>query len=75
MAGTDVSPGENGLFDLASAANGLPLPLLLALIAVGLTAITGAAVAVNRRYPALAERVPLLSKIRLPRVPLPGLRR
>jgi hypothetical protein len=75
VAGTNVEPGDNGLFDLASATNGLPLPLLLALIAVLLGAAAGGAVALSRRYPGLAERIPLLSKISLPRVPIPGLRR
>jgi hypothetical protein len=75
VAGTSVKPGDNGLFDLASATNGLPLPLLLALIAVLLGAAAGGAVALSRRYPGLAERIPLLSKISLPRVPIPGLRR
>jgi hypothetical protein len=75
VAGTSVEPGDNGLFDLASAANGVPLPLLLALIAVLLLAAGGGVVALSRRFPWLAERIPLLSKISLPRVPIPGLRR
>jgi hypothetical protein len=75
VAGTDVEPGDNGLFDLASASNGLPLPLLLALIAVLLLAAAGGLVVLSRRFPGLAERIPLLSKISLPRVPIPGLRR
>jgi hypothetical protein len=75
VAGKSVKPGDNGLFDLASATNGLPLPLLLALIALLLGAAAGGAVALSRRYPGLAERIPLLSKISLPRVPIPGLRR
>ncbi|HEX2233419.1 MAG TPA: hypothetical protein VHG69_08650 [Thermoleophilaceae bacterium] len=75
VAGTRVEPGDNGLFDLASAANGLPLPLLLALIAVLLGAATAGLAALSRRFPGLAERIPLLSKISLPRVPIPGLRR
>jgi hypothetical protein len=75
VAGRNVRPGDDGLFDLASATNGLPLPLLLALITVLLIAAGGGVVALTRRYPGLAERIPLLSKISLPRVPLPGLRR
>jgi hypothetical protein len=75
VAGTNVRPGDNGLFDVAGAANGLPLPLLLALIAVFLIAAGGAVVVLSRRFPGLAERIPLLSKISLPRVPIPGLRR
>jgi hypothetical protein len=75
VAGIRAEPGGNGLFDLASAANGLPLPLLLALIAVLLFSAGGGLAALSRRFPWLAERIPLLSKISLPRVPLPGLRR
>jgi hypothetical protein len=75
VAGTRVEPGGNGLFDLASAANGLPLPLLLALISVLLLAAGGGVVALSHRFPWLAERIPLLSKLSLPRVPIPGLRR
>jgi hypothetical protein len=75
VAGENVSPGDNGLFDLASARNGLPLPLLLALILLALMAAGGGLVALSRRFPGLAERIPLLSKISLPRVPIPGLRR
>ena len=74
VAGTKVEPEENGLFNLAGATNELPLPLLLALIAATLLAILGALVALRRRYPAL-ERIPLLSKISLPRVSLPSFRR
>jgi hypothetical protein len=65
-----VEPGSNGLFDLASASNDLPLPLLVALIALGLVALIGGLVAMRERVPALA-RIPLLSKIPTPRVSLP----
>ena len=70
--GETVEPGSNGLFDLASASNDVPMPLLVALIAVGVLAIVGGLVALRERVPALA-RIPLLSKI--PRVPLPRFRR
>jgi hypothetical protein len=70
VGGQSVKPGDNGLYDLASASNGLPVPLLLALIAMGLLALTGALVALRSRIPALA-RLPLLSKIPTPRVPSP----
>ena len=63
-----VKPGSNGLFDLASASNGLPAPLLVALIVLGLLALAGGFVALRGRVPALS-RVPLLSKIPTPRVP------
>jgi hypothetical protein len=72
IGGEKVEPGSNGLFDLASASNDVPVPLLVALIAVGLLAIVGGFVALRERMPALA-RIPLLSKI--PRVPLPRFRR
>jgi hypothetical protein len=72
--GRTVEPGANGLFDTASSSNGLPLPLLLALIAVGLLAMVGALYALRRRVPALAK-IPLPSLSSLPRVPFPRLRR
>jgi hypothetical protein len=63
-----VKPGGSGLFDLASASNGLPTPLLVALIALGLLALAGGFVVLRGRVPALG-RIPLLSKIPTPRVP------
>jgi hypothetical protein len=71
IGGEKVEPGENGLFDLASASNDLPLPLLVALIALGVLALTGALLALRKHVPVLA-RVPLLSKIPTPRVPFLG---
>ena len=68
----EVEPGSNGLFDLASASNDLPVPLLVALIALALVALIGGLVAMRERIPALS-RIPLLSKI--PRVPFPRFRR
>jgi hypothetical protein len=65
-----VEPGSDGLFDLASASNGLPTPLLVALIALGALALTGVLVALRSRIPLLG-RVPLLSKIPAPRAPFP----
>jgi hypothetical protein len=70
VGGERLEPGSNGLFDLASASNDLPTPLLVALIAIALLALTGALVALRERIPALA-RLPLLSKIHIPRVSLP----
>jgi hypothetical protein len=67
-----VEPGSNGLFDLASASNDLPVPLLVALVALVLVAVIGGIVAMRDRIPALS-RIPLLSKI--PRVPFPRFRR
>ena len=63
-----VEPGSNGLFDLASASNELPVPLLIALISVGLLALAGAWLALRERVPALG-RIPVLNKIPTPRVP------
>ena len=48
-----VEPGTNGLFDLSSASNQLPTPLLIALIALGLLALAGGFVALRGRVPAL----------------------
>jgi hypothetical protein len=63
-----VEPGSNGLFDLASASNELPVPLLIALICLGLLALAGGTVVLRERVPALG-RIPLLNKIPTPRVP------
>jgi hypothetical protein len=75
VGGKDVQPGDNGLFNLASANNSLPLPLLLGLIAAALLAIVGGLAVLRRRAPAFASRIPLLSKLSLPRVRLPRLLR
>ncbi|MGH2714892.1 MAG: hypothetical protein ACRDM7_13585 [Thermoleophilaceae bacterium] len=74
VGGEKVEPGSNGLFDLASASNDLPVPLLVALVALALVALIGGLVALRERIPALA-RIPLLSKIPTPRVSLPRFRR
>jgi hypothetical protein len=74
VGGERVEPGSNGLFDLASASNDVPVPLLVALLALALLALIGALVALRERIPALA-RIPLLSKIPTPRVSLPRFRR
>jgi hypothetical protein len=70
VGGQTVEPGANGLFDLASASNGLPAPLLIALIALALLTLGAGLMALRERVPALG-RIPLLSKIPAPRVPLP----
>jgi hypothetical protein len=64
----EVEPGSNGLFDLATASNDVPAPLMAALIALALVTLIGGLVALRERLPALA-RIPLLSKI--PRVSFP----
>ena len=70
VGGSEIQPGDNGLFNVSSATNGLPLPLLLALIGAVVLALIGGLLALRRRVPALG-RLPLLSKIGLPRVPTP----
>jgi hypothetical protein len=70
VGGETVAPDDNGVFDLASASNDLPTPLLVALIALALLAVTGVLVALRSRIPALG-RIPVLSKIPTPRVPFP----
>jgi hypothetical protein len=70
VGGETVKPGSNGLFDLASASNDLPMPLFVALVALAVLALTGVLVALRTRIPLLG-RVPLLSKIPAPRVPFP----
>lgn len=74
VGGEKVKPGSNGVFDLASASNSLPTPLLVALIALGLLAIAGGVALLRGRVPAL-QRLPLVSKIPTPRVSLPRFRR
>jgi hypothetical protein len=75
IGGKPLEPGKNGLFNL-SASNGLPTPLLLALIALGLVLVGGALITLRKRVPALA-RIPLpsLSLGSLRRVSLPRFRR
>jgi hypothetical protein len=66
VGGDEVSPGSDGLFDAASASNGMPLPLILALIGLGLLTIAGSLVALRSRIPLLA-RISLPSRVRFPR--------
>lgn len=58
VGGRQVAPGSNGLFDVASASNGLPFPLLLALIGLGLLTLFGGFVALRSRVPQLARISP-----------------
>lgn len=51
LHGEKVVPGSGGVFKTAGAANGLPMPVLLALIAVGVLTATGGVVALRRRFP------------------------
>jgi len=68
VGGATLEPDSSGFFNLAGAANELPLPLLFALIVLGLFALASGLAAVRERVPALA-RIPLLSKIPAPRDP------
>ena len=46
-----VDPGATGVFEKADTANGLSLPVLLALLALTLLLVAGALAAVRRRHP------------------------
>ena len=62
VGGTSLAPDSSGFFNLAGAANQVPLPLLIALLLLALFAIASGAAALRERVPALA-RIPLLSKL------------
>lgn len=62
-----VDPRNSGVFQAADTSNGLPTPVLLALIALGLLATAGGVMAIGKRNSSLAAT--------LRRVPLPFLRR
>jgi len=49
VAGQTVAPGQNGLFKSSEATNELPLPILLALITVGLLTAAGGYLVMKRR--------------------------
>jgi hypothetical protein len=51
LHGEKVLPGSGGVYKTAGAANDLPMPVLLALIAVIALAVAGAVVALKRRFP------------------------
>jgi len=68
VGGASLEPDSSGFFNLAGAGNQVPLPLLFALILLGLFALASGLAAMRERVPALA-RIPLLSKIPAPRVP------
>jgi hypothetical protein len=59
-----IDPRDPGVFKAAGTANGMPLPVVLALIAVGLLALTGGTLAVSRRNPRVAG---VLRRVSLPR--------
>ena len=68
VGGTSLQPDSSGFFNLAGAANQVPLPLLIALLLLALFAMASGAAALRERVPALA-RIPLLSKLPNLRVP------
>lgn len=51
LQGEKVTPGSGGVFKTAGAANSMPLPVLLALIAVAALTAAGGFVALRRRFP------------------------
>jgi hypothetical protein len=73
VGGTSLEPDSSGFFNLGGAANEVPLPLLLALILLGVMALASGVGSLRERVPALA-RIPLLSKLPSLRVPFIGRR-
>ena len=73
VGGTSLKPDSSGFFNLADAANEVPLPLLLALLLLGGLALASGVGSLRERVPALA-RVPLVSKLSALRVPFFGRR-
>ncbi|HEX8855516.1 MAG TPA: hypothetical protein VF752_07930, partial [Thermoleophilaceae bacterium] len=63
VAGRTVEPGSGGVFKTAAAANGVPGPMLAALIGIAVLSATGGWFALRRRFPALAA-----GKLRFPNV-------
>lgn len=51
LHGQKVMPGSGGVFKTAGAANEVPMPVLLALIALGALTVAGGLVALRRRFP------------------------
>lgn len=57
LGGRAVDPRDGGVFKAANTANGMPLPVTLALCALALVALAGGALALWRRNPAFADAV------------------
>jgi hypothetical protein len=57
LDGKTISPGDAGLYDLASATHEVPTPIKLSLIAVALLTIAGLVLAARRRFPGLFDRL------------------
>jgi hypothetical protein len=73
VGGTSLKPDSSGFFGLGNAANKVPLPLMIALLLLGVMALASGVGGLRERVPALA-RIPLLSKLPTPRVPFIGRR-
>jgi hypothetical protein len=73
VGGTSLAPDSSGFFGLGNAANEVPLPLMIALLLLGVTALASGVGGLRERVPALA-RFPDLSKLPTPRVPFIGRR-
>jgi len=73
VGGQSLKPDSSGFFNLAGAANQVPVPLLIALVLLCVMALATGLGSVRERVPALA-RIPFLSKIPTLRVPFIGRR-
>jgi len=57
LNGKSISPGDAGLYDLASATHAVPTSIKLALWAVCLLTVAGLVLAARRRFPGAASRL------------------
>jgi hypothetical protein len=73
VGGTSLAPDSSGFFGLGNAANQVPVPLMIALLLLGVMALASGVGGLRERVPALA-RFPDLSKLPTPRVPFIGRR-
>lgn len=73
VGGQSLKPDSSGFFNLGGAANQVPVPLLVALVLLCMTALATGLGSIRERVPALA-RIPFLSKIPTLRVPFSGRR-
>jgi hypothetical protein len=73
VGGTSLAPDSSGFFGLGNAGNQVPLPLMIALLLLGVMALASGVGGLRERVPALA-RFPHFSKLPTPRVPFIGRR-
>jgi hypothetical protein len=73
VGGQSLKPDNSGFFKLGGAANEVPVPLLVALLLLCITALATGLGSIRERVPALA-RIPFLSKVPRLRVPFIGRR-